>query len=55
MNDWQLTNWVLGSLYDWAGLKDAFNPEGGIQRTWVAAVRAGRYPGRPRTRRPPFR
>jgi hypothetical protein len=49
MNDWQLLNWVLPTLYEWAGLKDEYNPEGGIQKTWVAALRAGQYPGRPRT------
>ena len=49
MSDWELTNYVLAQLYDWAGLKDAFNPDGGIQKTWVAATRAGHYPGRPRT------
>lgn len=49
MTDWQLINWVLKDYYDWAGLPEAFNPEGGISRCWVAAIRAGHYPGRPRT------
>lgn len=49
MSDWQLINFVLQPLYEWAGLAGEFNPEGGIQKTWVAAVRAGHYPGRPRT------
>lgn len=49
MTDWQLVNWVLATLYEWAGLKDQFNPNGGIQKCWVAALRAGHYPGRPRT------
>ena len=47
MNDWELTNWVLGTLYEWAGLD--FNPDSGVNKTWVAAMRAGHYPGRPRT------
>jgi hypothetical protein len=47
MSDWELTNYVLKQLYDWAGI--AFNPEGGMAKTWVAAMRAGHYPGRPRT------
>lgn len=49
MTDWQLINWVLATLYEWAGLQGEFNPNGGIQRCWVAALRAGHYPGRPRT------
>ena len=47
MNDWELTNYVLSTLYEWAGI--GFNPDGGMAKTWVAAVRAGHYPGRPRT------
>lgn len=47
MNDWQLTNYVLAQLYQWADIP--FNPESGIAKTWVAAMRAGHYPGRPRT------
>ena len=47
MNDWQLTNYVLAQLYEWAGI--SFNPDSGIAKTWVAATRAGYYPGRPRT------
>jgi hypothetical protein len=47
MSDWELTNYVLKQLYDWAGI--AFNPDGGMAKTWVAAMRAGHYPGRPRT------
>lgn len=49
MTDWQLINWVLATLYDWAGLGHEFNHDGGIQKCWVAALRAGHYPGRPRT------
>jgi hypothetical protein len=49
MTDWQLINWVLATLYDWAGLADQFDPGSGICKTWVAALRAGHYPGRPRT------
>jgi hypothetical protein len=49
MTDWQLINWVLATLYSWAHLDDQFNPTGGIQKCWVAALRAGHYPGRPRT------
>jgi murein DD-endopeptidase MepM/ murein hydrolase activator NlpD len=47
MNDWELTNYVLAQLYEWA--KIPFNPNGGLSKTWVAAMRAGHYPGRPRT------
>jgi hypothetical protein len=47
MSDWELTNYVLAQLYEWAG--QPFNPEGGLTKTWVAAMRAGHYPGRPRT------
>ena len=54
MNDWELTNYVLAQLYEWAGLQDAFNPEGGIQKCWVAALRAGIYAGRPRTDDRPY-
>jgi len=55
MNDWELTNYVLAQLYEWtnAGRKpeDAipFNPDGGLAKTWVAALRANVYAGRPRT------
>lgn len=49
MNDWQLINWVLATLYEWAGMSHEFNPDGGIQKCWVAALRAGHYAGRPRT------
>lgn len=49
MTDWQLLNWVLPTLYEWAGLSAEYNPEGGIQKCWVQALRAGHYPGRPRT------
>jgi murein DD-endopeptidase MepM/ murein hydrolase activator NlpD len=54
MNDWELTNYVLAQLYEWAGLQHAFNPDGGIQKAWVAATRAGHYPGRPRTDDRPY-
>jgi hypothetical protein len=54
MNDWQLINFVLGPLYEWAGLADQFNPESGICKAWVAALRAGAYPGRPRTGERPY-
>lgn len=54
MSDWELTNYVLAQLYEWAGLKDAFNPESGICKAWVAATRAGHYPGRPRTGERPY-
>lgn len=54
MNDWQLINFVLQPLYEWAGLSDAFNPQGGIQKCWVAALRAGVYAGRPRTGDRPY-
>jgi murein DD-endopeptidase MepM/ murein hydrolase activator NlpD len=47
MSDWELTNYVLATLYEWAGIP--FNPDGGMAKTWVAAMRAGHYPGRPRT------
>jgi murein DD-endopeptidase MepM/ murein hydrolase activator NlpD len=47
MTDWELTNYVLAQLYEWASIP--FNPDGGIQKCWVAAMRAGHYPGRPRT------
>ena len=49
MTDWQLINWVLATFYEWQGLSDQFNANGGIQKCWVAALRAGHYPGRPRT------
>ena len=55
MNDWELTNYVLAQLYEWRNAGRApddvipFNPESGLAKTWVAAVRAGHYPGRPRT------
>jgi hypothetical protein len=54
MTDWQLINWVLKDLYDWANLSDQFNANSGICKTWVAALRAGHYPGRPRTGERPF-
>ena len=54
MSDWELTNYVLAQLYEWAGLKDAFNPDGGVCKAWVAAMRAGHYPGRPRTGERPY-
>lgn len=47
MSDWELTNYVLAQLYQWAGVP--FNPDGGMAKTWVAALRAGVYAGRPRT------
>ena len=47
MSDWELTNYVLAQLYEWAGIP--FNPEGGMAKTWVAALRANVYAGRPRT------
>lgn len=47
MNDWELTNYVLAQLYEWAGVP--FDPESGIAKTWVAAMRDKCYPGRPRT------
>ena len=43
MNDWQLTNWVLATLYEWAGLP--FNPDSGLTQGWVEALRAGVYAG----------
>ena len=52
MSDWQLTNYVLAQLYEWAGIP--FNPEGGIPKTWVAALREGVYCGRPRTDDRPY-
>ena len=52
MTDWQLTNWVLATLYEWAGVP--FNPNSGLSKCWVAALRAGVYPGRPRTEERPF-
>lgn len=47
MSDWELTNYVLATLYEWANIP--FNADGGMAKTWVAAMRAGHYPGRPRT------
>ena len=47
MSDWELTNYVLAQLYEWANIP--FNPEGGMAKTWVAALRANVYAGRPRT------
>ena len=47
MTDWQLINFVLGPLYQWAGLESEFNPGSGLAKTWVAALRAGVYAGRP--------
>lgn len=47
MNDFELTNYVLAQLYEWAHIP--FNPDSGIAKAWVAAMRAGHYPGRPRT------
>ena len=52
MTDWQLTNWVLATLYEWQQIP--FDPNSGICKAWVAAVRAGHYPGRPRTGERPF-
>ena len=52
MTDWQLRNWVLSTLYEWAQLP--YNPESGTAKAWVAALRAGHYPGRPRTTDRPF-
>jgi murein DD-endopeptidase MepM/ murein hydrolase activator NlpD len=52
MSDWELKHWVLGTLYEWAGIE--FNPESGIAQAWVDATRAGAYPGRPRTGERPF-
>jgi hypothetical protein len=49
MSDWQLINFVLQPLYEWAGLADQFNAGSGLSKTWVAALRAGVYAGRPRT------
>lgn len=54
MNDWEIINYVLVNLYEWAGLSHEFNPESGICKTWVAALRAGQYPGRPRTGERPY-
>ena len=45
---------MLHPLYDWAGLGEQFDPQGPIARCWVAAVRAGHYPGRPRTADRPY-
>ena len=47
MNDWELTNYVLAQLYEWAEIP--FNPNSGLAKTWVAALRANVYAGRPRT------
>jgi murein DD-endopeptidase MepM/ murein hydrolase activator NlpD len=47
MSDFELTNYVLAQLYEWARVP--FNPDSGIAKCWVAAMRAGHYPGRPRT------
>lgn len=52
MNDWELTNWVLATLYEWAGIP--FNPGSGLAKTWVEALRNGVYAGRPRTAERPF-
>jgi hypothetical protein len=54
MSDWQLINFVLGPMYEWQGLSDQFNPESGVCKAWVAALRAGQYPGRPRTGERPY-
>jgi len=54
MTDWELINYVLAPLYAWAGMAAAFNPDGGIQKCWVAALRAGVYAGRPRTGDRPY-
>jgi hypothetical protein len=47
MSDWELTNFVLAQLYEWAGIE--FDPDSGIAKVWVAATRDKCYPGRPRT------
>jgi hypothetical protein len=47
MSDWELTNYVLAQLYEWNNIP--FNPDSGMAKTWVAALRAGVYAGRPRT------
>ena len=52
LSDWELTNYILAQLYEWA--KVPFNPEGGIPKTWVAALRHGVYAGRPRTDDRPY-
>jgi hypothetical protein len=52
MNDWELTNYVLAQLYEWAQLP--FDPESGMAKTWVAALRAGVYARRPRTDARPY-
>jgi hypothetical protein len=52
MNDFELTNYVLAQLYEWASIP--FDPDSGIAKTWVAAMRAGHYPGRPRTGERPY-
>jgi hypothetical protein len=47
MEDWQIKNWVLSDLYQWAGIP--YNPEAGTAQAWVLALRDGVYLGRPRT------
>lgn len=54
MTEWELINWVLATLYQWQSLGEQFNPDSGISKTWVAALRDGHYPGRPRTGERPF-
>jgi murein DD-endopeptidase MepM/ murein hydrolase activator NlpD len=55
MDDWQVANWILATLYEWANASRPpdqqipFNPSSGLSKTWVAALRAGHYAGRPRT------
>jgi hypothetical protein len=52
MNDWQVKNWVLNDLYQWAGIP--YNPESGSAQGWVAALRENKYLGRPRTEERPY-
>ena len=49
MSQWELVNYVLVDLYDWAGLKADFNPDSAINKAWADDLHAGRYHGRPRT------
>lgn len=54
MTDWEIINWVLRTLYEWQNLSSEFNPDSGVCKAWVAALRAGHYPGRPRTGERPY-
>jgi hypothetical protein len=54
LEDWQISNWILAPLFEWAGLADAFNPDSATSKAWIAELRAGRYRGRPRTGERPY-